>query len=202
MTVPEWRQFLLVFIPLFVAVDPIGLVPVFIALTQRRSMADRRRIIRQSVCTALAVALIFILIGRWVLEAVGVTVGDFLIAGGLVLLVLAVDELRRVDTPVPDPALPDIGVVPLGVPLIAGPAVLATSLILLQTFGLALTVWSVVVNVGLVAVALLSANRLFAWLGKDGARVVSKIAHLLLMAIAVMLVRRGILFALAGLPRP
>ena len=195
----EWRQFLLVFIPLFVAVDPIGLVPVFIALTQRRTPRERHRLIRASVLTALAVALTFILIGRWVLQAVGVTVGDFLIAGGLVLLVLAVDELRRVDTPVPNPSLPNIGVVPLGVPLIAGPAVLATSLILLQTFGLALTLLSVLINVAIVAVALAAANRIFAWLGEDGSRVVSKIANLLLMAIAVMLVRRGILFALTGI---
>ena len=190
------QPFLLAFIPLFVAVDPIGLLPVFMALTQRLQRAQRSRVIRESVLTALGVALGFILVGRWILQAVGVTVGDFLIAGGVVLLVLAVDELRWVDAPPPQTALANVGDVPLGVPLIVGPAVLATSLILVQTFGLAMTIASLVANVGLVALVLLFANQLFAWLGDDGSRVVSKIAHLLLMAIAVMLVRRGILYAL------
>ena len=190
------QPFLLAFIPLFVAVDPIGLLPVFMALTQRLQRVQRLRAIRESVCTALGVALGFILVGRWILRIVGVTVGDFLIAGGVVLLVLAVDELRRADAPSPHAGLTNVGVVPLGVPLIVGPAVLATSLVLVQTFGLALTVASLAANVGLVALVLLFANQLFAWLGDDGARVVSKIANLLLMAIAVMLVRRGILYAL------
>ena len=195
----DGRQFLLAFIPLFVAVDPIGLLPVFMALTQRLNGNQRRRVIRESVLTALAVAFVFILVGRWVLQAVGVTVGDFLIAGGLVLLALAIDELRQTEAPVTRASLPNVGVVPLGVPLIAGPAVLATSLILLQTFGPWVTLLSVLVNIGLVAMVLLSANQLFAWLGEDGSRVVSKIANLLLVAIAVMLVRRGILFALGRL---
>ena len=190
------QPFLLVFIPLFVAVDPIGLLPIFMALTQRLPLAQRRRVIRDSVLTALGVALGFMLVGQWILQAVGVTVGDFLIAGGVVLLVLAVDELRRAEAATPPTGTANVGVVPLGVPLIVGPAVLATSLILMQTFGWVLTVASLVVNVGLVALVLTCANRLLAWLGEDGARVVSKIAHLLLVAIAVMLVRRGVLYAL------
>ena len=193
------RSFLLAFIPLFVAVDPIGLLPVFIALTQRLDAAHRRRAIRESVATALAVALVFILVGRWILQAVGVTVGDFLVAGGLVLLALAIDELRQAESPVPRAPLPNVGVVPLGVPLIAGPAVLATSLILVQAFGLWVTLLSVIANVGVVTLVLLAANHLFTWLGDGGARVVSKITNLLLVAIAVMLVRRGILFALGKL---
>ncbi len=195
----DGQSFLLAFIPLFVAVDPIGLLPVFMALTQRLDASQRRRVIRESVGTALAVALAFILVGRWILQAVGVTVGDFLVAGGLVLLALAIDELRQAEAPVPRAPLPNVGVVPLGVPLIAGPAVLATSLILVQTFGLWLTLLSVIANVGVVALVLLSANRLFTWLGEGGSRVVSKITNLLLVAIAVMLVRRGILFALGRL---
>ena len=192
------QPFLLVFIPLFVAVDPIGLLPIFMALTQRLSRAQRLQAIRDSVLTALGVALGFMLVGQWILQAVGVTVGDFLIAGGVVLLVLAVEELRRPEAAAPA-GTANVGVVPLGVPLIVGPAVLATSLILMQTFGWVLTVASLVVNVGLVALVLTCANRLLAWLGEDGARVVSKIAHLLLVAIAVMLVRRGVLYAL-GVP--
>ena len=106
------RSFLLAFIPLFVAVDPIGLLPVFMALTQRLDATHRRRAIRESVVTALAVALAFILVGRWILQVVGVTVGDFLVAGGLVLLALAIDELRQAEAPVPRAPLSNVGVVP------------------------------------------------------------------------------------------
>lgn len=194
------QPFLLVFLPLFVAMDPVGLLPVFMGLTQRLGRAQRLRVVRDSVLTALGVALGFLLAGQWILQVVGVTVGDFLIAGGVVLLVLAVDELRRVDAVVPPAGASNVGVVPLGVPLIVGPAVLATSLILMQTFGWALTVASLLINVALVALTLLFANRLLACLGENGARAVSKIAHLLLVAIAVMLVRRGLVYAMGASP--
>ena len=195
-----WTHLGLAFIPLFVAVDPFGLLPVFVGLTRKLSPRERATVIRESLATALGVAIVFLFVGRYLLQVVGVTVGDFMVAGGLLLFVLAVVE---VVTPkgAMDTLASDFGVVPLGVPLIVGPAVLATVLLLTNSVGLWLTLIGLILNIALVGVMFLSAERLMRWLGDGGAKVISKIAGLLLAAIAVMLIRRGLeLFGWGKMP--
>src|SRR5438067_1722656 len=85
----------------------------------------------------------------------------------------------------------EFGIVPLGMPLIAGPALLTALLILIDTVGLVFTLLSLLVNLALVAVALCNADRFSRWMGTQGLRGVSKIIALLLAAIAVSLIRRG-----------
>ncbi len=85
----------------------------------------------------------------------------------------------------------DFGVVPLGMPLIAGPALLTALLILVDTVGLVFTLVSLLINLGLVAIAFWNADRVTRWMGRQGLRGVSKIVALLLAAIAVSLIRRG-----------
>lgn len=187
----EWPTFILAFIPLFVAVDPFGLLPVFVALTHGLDPQQKAKVIRESLATALGVAVIFLFVGRYILQVVGVTVSDFMIAGGLILFVLAVIELVTPKGAIAGMAS-DLGVVPLGVPLIVGPAVLATVLLLVTTYGIGTTLIALVLNIGFVGLLFLGADRLMQWLGEGGAKVISKIAALLLAAIAVMLVRRGI----------
>ena len=183
--------FVLAFIPLFVAVDPFGLLPVFFTLTQGLSAKKRNRVIRESLATALGVAIVFLFVGRFVFRVVGVTVGDFMVAGGLLLFVLAVIELVTPKGAIRALAT-DIGVVPLGVPLIVGPAVLATVLLLTTSYGVVATLIALCLNIALVGAMFLSADVFMRWLGEGGTKVISKIAGLLLAAIAVMLVRRGL----------
>ena len=131
-------KFLQAFIPLFVAIDPVGLAAVFLGLGQGVAPAVRHRIAWQATVTGGVVALGFLFLGQNVFAAVGVSVKDFQIAGGLILFILAARDLIQAEgapMKLPD----DFGIVPLGMPLIAGPAMITTLLLLVQTQGMAVT---------------------------------------------------------------
>jgi len=186
------KDFWLCFVPLFVAVDAFGVLPLFIGLTQDLDRAAVPRVLRQSVITAGAVALLFLAVGSAVLRLLGITIADFMIAGGTLLFVVSMSDMlsaeksrRQVD---PD----SLGAVPIGVPLITGPAVLTTSILLLNQHGVAPTAAALIVNILIAGVVFHHAERLHAFLGKAGSKAISKVAGLLLAAIGVMIVRRGL----------
>ena len=192
------KAFWLSFVPLFVAVDAIGVLPMFMSLSQDVDRSRVRRIVIQSVITALAVALLFMAIGTALLHLLGITLSDFMIAGGILLFVISMSDLlsheksqRRVD---PD----SLGAVPLGVPLMAGPALLTTSVLLTKVHGFPVTVIAVAANIFLAGVLFRSAGSVQKILGKTGEKIVSKIASLLLAAYAVMMVRKGIELFISG----
>src|SRR3954468_20354313 len=145
-------KFFLAFIPVFVAIDPIGLVALFIGLGPNASPENRKQQAFLGILTGLCVAIGFIFLGKIVFAALGITVADFQIAGGLILLILAVREL--VGGPHDRGGGDDFGVVPLGMPLIAGPALLTALLILIDTVGVLFTIISLLLNLALVALAL------------------------------------------------
>ncbi len=189
-----FEPFILAFIPLFVAVDAIGNIPVFISLIEGVSKKQRGKIIADSVATAAIVAILFMLIGKWVLRFIGISIPDFQIAGGVLLFVISVRLL------LPGAAKPllshgqdkDIGVFPLGTPLITGPAVLTTTIILLDTYGVWATFVSLVLNMLIMWISLARADMIINIMGVSGTRAFSKIMYILLAAIGVMMVRRGI----------
>src|SRR3989338_6257324 len=191
------NEIFLAFIPLFVAVDPIGLLPLFVGLTHRVAKKEKRKVIVQSVATALSLAIAFIVLGKWVFRVMGITVWDFMIAGGVILLCLSISDLLQPWKELPDLS-EEMGAVPLGTPLIVGPAVLTTSLILIDPHGVAATVISVVLNICLVGVTFIWSDSLMKIFGKAGARALSKIMALFLAAIAGMMIRKGIMQLLAG----
>lgn len=185
------KNICLSFIPLFVAVDAIGLLPLFVSLTGGLQPREKDRVILQSIVTASGVALGFILIGKAVFQVLGITIGDFMIAGGVILFVIAITDLispsqrRRA-------SLSEVGVVPLGTPMIVGPAVLTTCLVIIPEYGLIATMISMLLNLVLTGVLLKASSRLVAFLGDAGTKALSKVISLLLAAIAVMLIRRGL----------
>ncbi len=184
------HKFFVAFIPIFVAIDPIGLVAMFMGLAGNASREHRQREGFIGIFTALCVSVGFVFLGKIIFTALGITVADFQVAGGLILLGLAGRELLNI-SPADREATNDFGVVPLGMPLIAGPALLTALLILVDTVGLVFTLLSLVVNLALVAVAFWNADLVARWMGRQGLRGVSKIVALLLAAIAVSLIRRG-----------
>ncbi|MDD2709668.1 MAG: MarC family protein [Verrucomicrobiae bacterium] len=184
------EKFLMAWIPLFVAVDPIGLAPFFLGVVQGVEPGRSRKIARQAILTAALVVVGFMFLGEFVFRALGITVADFQIAGGLILLVLAVrDMLGRGGEK--EILGEDFGVVPLGLPLIAGPATLATVLMLMHSVGLGMTLLSLGVNLVLVALVFWYGERLAGWIGMTGLRAFSKIIALLLAAYAVNMMTRG-----------
>ncbi len=185
------EKFLLAFIPLFVAIDPIGLVAIFIGLGTKASSEHRRRQAFLGLLTGLLVSIGFIFLGKIIFKALGITVADFQVGGGLILLALAVRELVGFGPHDSESIRSEFGVVPLGMPLIAGPALLTALLILVDSVGLVFTLLSLLVNLAIVAIALCNADRFARWMGTQGLRGVSKIIALLLAAIAISLIRRG-----------
>ena len=194
------KPFLLTFIPIFVAVDAIGNIPLFISLVTGLNKKQRKKAIMDSVTTATLVAVLFMFIGKWVLRVVNITISDFQIAGGILLFVIAVRLLLpgSYKTMLADGHDKDIGVFPLGTPLITGPAVLTTTLMMLDSFGLVATFASLIINMVIVWVTLYRADLIISLVGTSGARAFSKIMYILLAAIAVMMVRRGISGAFLG----
>jgi multiple antibiotic resistance protein len=184
------QKFFVAFIPVFVAIDPIGLVAIFMGLASSASPEQRKRQAALGIFTAFCVAIGFVFLGQIIFDALGITDADFQVAGGLILLALAGRELLNVGPSSPGGS-DEFGVVPLGMPLIAGPALLTALLVLVDTVGIVFTLASLLVNLALVALAFWNADRFARWMGMQGLRGVSKIVALLLAAIAVSLIRRG-----------
>lgn len=192
------KNCVLAFVPTFFAIDAIGVLPLYVGLTDGIEPAERKKVLWESVGTALAVSLGFLLFGRSVFKLMGVTVDDFMVAGGLLLFLLATLDMVSAQKPARQ-GLSGVGAVPIGTPLIAGPAVLAMSLILVDLYGWAPTIVAVTANVVFAGVVLNGADLLGRILGKTGVRVASKVSSLLLAAFAVMMVRQGIVKIVSGI---
>jgi len=188
------EKFLRAFIPIFVAIDPIGLAAVFLALGLGVSAEKRRRIAKQAAFTGGAVALLFLFLGATIFAAIGITVHDFQIAGGLILFLLAARDLTQPAAEEPPKLAEDFGVVPLGMPLIAGPALITTLLLLAQSaeVGLGITLGALGLNLLIVVLAFGSSVTLGRKIGATGLRAISKIMSMLLAAIAVSMIRHGL----------
>lgn len=186
------NAFWLCFVPLFVAVDAVGVLPIFLSLTEGMDRVRLRLVIVQSVITATVVALLFLAFGPVLLRFLGLTVADFMIAGGIVLLAISLNDLLAGEKrpQLSDPA--SLGAVPIGVPLITGPAVLTTCVLLAGLHGRAATAAAAIVNIALAGLIFGFSHTITRALGRAGTRTVSKVASLLLAAIAVMLIRKGI----------
>ena len=189
--VDDLTAFGLAFIPLFVAIDALAVVPAFLTLTDGETPPQRSRTLRDSVVTGLLAGLGFLALGRIVFKLLGITIPDFQIAGGAVLFAVSLTDLigskerRRLDNA-------SAGVVPLGVPLLVGPAVLSTLLVTVDSFGLVESIVAFVLNMLIAWVILARADLMTRLLGAGGSRGVAKIMSLLMAAIGVTMMRRGL----------
>jgi len=185
--------FWMCFVPLFVAVDAAGVLSIFLGLTEGLAPRKIHAVILQSVLSAILVALTFLIAGSALLEFLGITIPDFMIAGGILLLVIALNDLLSGEKKLRQVDQESLGAVPLGVPLITGPAVLTTCLVLGNSYGRFMAAVALIANVALVGALFLLAGPIFSKMGQTGTKMVSKISSLLLAAFAIMLVRKGII---------
>lgn len=189
---------MLVFIPMFFTVDPIGILPIFTTLTQGLNPQQKREIIIQSLITASLVAVGFILLGKVIFHFLGITMGDFMVAGGVILFCLAMVDLTAQGKTRRGVAS-ELGAVPIGTPLVVGPAVLTISLMLVSVHGLGITLIALFLNIGIVGIVFTFSDNLMRLLGSAGSRALSKVMMLLLAAIGVMMVRRGVIEIMSGI---
>ena len=194
--------FITSFVTLFVIIDPIGLTPMFVALTQGMSAKQRRSIAMRATLVSAGILALFAIFGEALLGFIGISMAAFKIAGGILLLLTALDMLfqrrakRREDTAEEDDALDDPSVFPLAIPLIAGPGSIATVILLAgqqdDMLGFALTLAVTVLVLCVTFIFFQSAGFLERILGKTGIDVVSRLLGMLLAALAVQFMLNGL----------
>jgi multiple antibiotic resistance protein len=198
--------FIQALVTLFVAVEPVALVPAFAALTAKMDPAERRRTAVNAALIAGGILIVFAVAGRALLDALGIGLPAMRIAGGLLLLLLAIDMvfaresgLRSTTASEQAETLTrhDVTVFPLAVPLIAGPAAITATILLMGEAKGALPRQALVLAIlcGVLAVALLvmlGASQLMRLLGVTGVNVVTRVLGILLAALAVQFMLDGL----------
>lgn len=191
------KVFLTAFTAIFVALDIVGTLPIYFGLTQSMQIEDRRRIVDRSMLVALLTALAFMFAGQGIFRFLGIQVADFRIAGGIVLLLISLADL--VGKPEHESRVTgSSGIVPLAVPLITGPGVLTTLILQVDLIGHMLTLAALLANYAIAWWLLRNSQGVNRLLGKDGSMVLSKLAALLLAAIAVSMMRGGLVEVLGS----
>lgn len=186
------QPFILSFIALFVAIDVMAVIPLYMTLTERLNDLQRRRLLNQALLTAGAVALLFLLLGNFVFRIFGITEADFKVGGGIVLLTISVLDLVTPNSDERRGGSSEVGVVPIGIPLIIGPAALTSILVSSNSYGFWVTLLSLITNLIIVWVVFNNSKRIRKLIGDGASAAMAKVASLFLAAIAVAMIRSGI----------
>ena len=189
--------YLTTFISILVAISALSVLPIFISFTED-IVEQRKKIAGQSVLTAFLVSAGFMFLGSALFKAIGIAVEDFMIAGGLLLLVFSIVDIVFPDSKGRQVSTATMGVVPIGTPLLAGPATLTTTLVLVGNYGYLPVIVSLLANFLIAWIILYKAEWIIRVIGINGSRAFAKITSLVLAAIAVKMIRAG-LFAILKL---
>ncbi|HEY0514267.1 MAG TPA: MarC family protein [Thermoanaerobaculia bacterium] len=198
------RDYIQSFLPLFVAINVPGILPMYLGLTETMTTAERRRLTFLAVATATIIAVLILFAGQLVFALLGITVNDLRVGGGLILLVLSISNLifgdyrRRDPTEGGEEDAASVGIVPLGIPLIVGPAAITSILVSREAYGYIPTLVSLIVNMGLVFLTLVASPYIGRATGSAGSRAIAKVASLFLAAISVAMIRTGIMGMIQG----
>ena len=193
------------FLPLFVAINIPGILPLYVGMTETFTADDRRTLLVRALAAAFILAVLMLFAGGVIFETLGITVDDLRVGGGLILLVIAVTDLAFGDTKerragdktsrkqmAEAQGTVDLPVVPLGIPLIIGPGAITTILIADGQVGWELTLLSIALNMLLVFVAFTFGPALLRLFGPGTSKAVAKVASLFLAAISVAMIRGGV----------
>ncbi|MFH1560544.1 MAG: MarC family protein [Chloroflexota bacterium] len=187
------KDFHEVFVPLLVAMDPLASVPFLLTLLEPIEVSRRTRVIHVALLTGLVLGLLFLGLGRGILLILDIQIAHFLIAGGVVLLVISLRDLLTVTPQTPLAPNELVAVVPIGTPLLVGPATISMLILLTGLYPAWLVVFGFLVNMLIAWIVFRHSQRIEAFLGEGGLQAFAKVAYLLLAAIAVKLISQGII---------
>ena len=195
-----WDLAITAFATLFVMIDPIGLTPLFVALTAGRNAGERRAIALRAVVIAFVILAAFTLVGRGLLSGIGISIAALRIAGGLLLFLISVDmlfEKRSERREARVEAMPDPSVFPLALPLVAGPGAIAAVLVISAdqagNWLASATLLGVIIAVlVIVFVFFMAAGVVERILGQTGVNVITRVFGMLLAGLAVQFVLDGL----------
>jgi multiple antibiotic resistance protein len=179
-------------IALFIIVDPFGNIPIFIGLTQNVPDAQRKRVYNTATLVGFILLLVFAFTGQGILNIFGLSIYSFEVAGGILLLIIAIRILISGVRESAESSPESLGAVPIAIPLLVGPGAITTTIFNIQAYGTVAAILAVVVVLSLTWVILRFINRIYKFLGKTGSIVISRVMALFIAAIAVQYILTGV----------
>ncbi|MCE4625441.1 MAG: MarC family protein [Desulfurococcales archaeon] len=179
------------YIMLFVVLDPIGIIPYYQSIIRRVPREERAHVLRQALAAALAMLLAFALLGEYLFDILGVTLSDFQIAAGLILLIYAVSAIFEIHIGATSQG-ESLAIFPLATPLLAGPGSITTLIYIKYKYGLLTAILSSTVNIIVAYPILASSTLLMRVMGRHGALFIDKFMSMILAGFAVSIIREGI----------
>jgi multiple antibiotic resistance protein len=179
-------------VALLVVVDPLGIVPLYIALTGKMERVQRRAVSKTVIITAASLLFAFAIAGNQIFAIFGITLSSFMIAGGVLLFIVAIELLTRGGWRFGDAsASEEAGIVPIAFPLLAGPGSITAVIISLETSGLVVTTVSILVTTGVTYLVLRYSHGIYRVLGRRGSLIVTRVFAVFIAAIAVQFIIQG-----------
>jgi multiple antibiotic resistance protein len=179
-------------IALFIIVDPFGNIPIFVGLTDTIEDKQRKRIFNVATVVALILLLVFSFAGQEILNLFGLSIYSFEVAGGILLLIIAIRILISNSSHEHPESPESMGAVPIAMPLLVGPGAITTTIFNLQSYGIYAAILAAVIVLALTWVILRFMNNIYRFLGKTGALVIARVMALLIAAIAVQYILTGV----------
>jgi len=172
--------------------NPIGTVPLFITITQNLKKEERKAVSKTAIVTSGIVLVVFAIAGTGILRLFGITIFSFMIAGGVLLFIVAIELLTHGVWRFGGGSVPgESGVVPLAFPLLAGPGAITSVIISYQASGFVVTISSIAIVIGITYIILLFVNPIYRLLGRRGSMIVTRVFAIFIAAIAVQYVIEG-----------
>ncbi len=197
----DGNTFLHIIIPLFAVIDPFAALPLYMSLTSGLSEAQKRQVVKEATITAIALLLFFAFFGMYILNFMGISIEALMIAGGLLMLLVSIEMVREGDKPrstkkkiAIQEEMGDVGIVPLGTPMLAGPGAISLVIILMGKYpGNQLSVVIAIITIILfTALLFLGSDYISRLMGEKGARAFTRVMGLLVAAFAVQYILDGI----------
>jgi multiple antibiotic resistance protein len=180
-------------IALLVVIDPIGTVPLFISLTEKMEKSERKTVSKTTVITAGILLLVFAVAGTQILNVFGITIFNFMIAGGVLLFIVSIELLTSGTWRFGDTVSGESGgVVPLAFPLLAGPGAITSVIISFQTSGLIVTILSIIIVICITYAILRLVNPIYRILGRRGSMIITRVFAVFIAGIAVQYIVEGV----------
>lgn len=183
--------FLKVAFALFIALDAVGTLPFYLALTHQLEPRERRRVVWEGMLVAFLISCSFAVVGQVFFQTMNLKLGDFMIAGGIFLLLVSILTFMEI-LQTQEMKSQNLSIVPFGTPLLAGPALLSTTVLFTTLYGYSITLGALAIVCLVSAIILLLGDFFLRLLGEGVLKGISKVTSLFLASIAVMLIRQGI----------
>jgi multiple antibiotic resistance protein len=196
------QEFLIIFIPIFVVIDPFASLPLFLTLTAGMDEKNRRAVAKTANLVAFIFLVVFALVGKFILDYLGISIDALMIAGGLLMLMSGFGMMREGDKPRSkkngdtEKVLSDgnIAVVPLGTPMLAGPGALSLAIVMTQSNPVSMwsmIILSIAVTLFITTIIFFQASRIYSFIGETGSRALTRVMGLLVAAFAVQYILNG-----------